>query len=712
VHFKNNELFGSSHTTFNLKFTSVMSSLKILVFAFLILPFHSSASGERILFNLQSDEFERNQSELNPVIFMPYDDMKGSLRMPFEENNSCVDDLAAAANTVLSFELPDSLCMGESFTVVNTSTGSGLTYSWSVNPATAASIDNPTSLTPTFTANGPAGTYTISVTVNSPVSGPETQNFSLYINEAPSVLLVAQDDDCETAILNPEATFALGEEFISSVVWNFVGAVPSSSNEFFPTGIQYNNPGNYTVVVTVENECGTATDSTSFALLQGPVLSLEFPDSVSVEETFTIENNSTGDQLVYDWSVVPASGVDIDDPTSPTPVFTANGPEGFYTISVIVANPVCDPVSQIFDLNVGGNPASDLSFELPDSLCMVESFTVVNTSTGSGLTYSWSVNPATAASIDNPTSPTPTFTANGPAGTYTISVTVNSPVSGPETQNFSLYINEAPGVLLGIQDDDCETAILNPEATFAPGEEFISSVVWNFVGAVPSSSNEFFPTGIQYNNPGSYTVLVTVQNECGIDVGSASFSLLQGPDASFEFPDSVSVGETFTIENNSTGDQLVYDWSVVPASGVDIDDPTSPTPVFTANGPEGFYTISVIVANPVCDPVSQTFDLNVGGNLTVTKEEKGSPYVFTLYPSYPNPFEHETTIRFSAEVGNTLDLGIYTATGQPVYSASKYYSAGFHEIPITRNLLGAPGIYIYRIVFGTQQVSGVMTLQR
>ncbi|MBK6905000.1 MAG: hypothetical protein IPH04_19880 [Saprospirales bacterium] len=53
------------------------------------------------------------------------------------------------------------------------------------------------------------------------------------------------------------------------------------------------------------------------------------------------------------------------------------------------------------------------------------------------------------------------------------------------------------------------------------------------------------------------------------------------------------------MTNNSTGDQLSYQWTVSPAGGVTFSDAASPMPVITVNGPIGLYTITVEVGNPV-----------------------------------------------------------------------------------------------------------------
>ncbi|MBK6904997.1 MAG: hypothetical protein IPH04_19865 [Saprospirales bacterium] len=53
----------------------------------------------------------------------------------------------------------------------------------------------------------------------------------------------------------------------------------------------------------------------------------------------------------------------FSDAASPMPVITVNGPIGLYTITVEVGNPVCDPVTQSFEVLVSqppsGGPVAD-----------------------------------------------------------------------------------------------------------------------------------------------------------------------------------------------------------------------------------------------------------------------------------------------------------------------------------------------------------------
>ncbi|MBK6904993.1 MAG: hypothetical protein IPH04_19845 [Saprospirales bacterium] len=84
-------------------------------------------------------------------------------------------------------------------------------------------------------------------------------------------------------------------------------------------------------------------------------------DFACIGEQLSVTNNSTGDQLSYQWTVSPAGGVTFDNATSPTPSITVNGPIGLYTITVEVGNPVCDPITQSFEVLVSQPPTVDLS---------------------------------------------------------------------------------------------------------------------------------------------------------------------------------------------------------------------------------------------------------------------------------------------------------------------------------------------------------------
>jgi PKD repeat protein len=422
------------------------------------------------------------------------------------------------------------------FTVVNNSTGDELIYAWSVLPTGSATIINVTSGTPTIVFNSQltSGERTLKVMVSNSLCPAVDKSFTVYVNQAPTVNLMPIADDCETLTLTPLVTYNLTDSFISEFNWSFPGANPSTSTAANPANIVYSNPGDYTVNIMVGNECGEAS------------------------------------------------------------------------------------VSQSFRLTDGLEP----SFVVADSVCLGESFTVVNNSTGDDLTYAWSVVPAGSATISNATSGNPTIVFNGPlsSGEYTLNVTVSNSLCPSVSASYTVYVNQAPTVSLLPIADDCEILTLTPTVTYNLTENFISDFNWSFPGANPSTSTAANPMNILYANPGEYNVTIMVGNECGESSASQSFRLLDGPEPSLVVADSVCLGESFTVVNNSTGDDLIYAWTVVPAGSANISDTISGNPTIEFNGPlaSGEYTLNVTVSNSLCPSVSASYTVYVNQAPTVS----------------------------------------------------------------------------------------------
>lgn len=76
------------------------------------------------------------------------------------------------------------------------------------------------------------------------------------------------------------------------------------------------------------------------------------------------------------------------------------------------------------------------------------------------------------------------------------------------------------------------------------------------------------------------------------------------------------------------------------------------------------------------------------------------PMEFKLHPSYPNPFNPETTIRFDLPQESAVRLTIYDPLGREVeVLVSDRLSRGRHEF--TWNASGMPtGLYFYQLTAG------------
>ncbi|MEP0548711.1 MAG: T9SS type A sorting domain-containing protein [Rhodothermales bacterium] len=112
---------------------------------------------------------------------------------------------------------------------------------------------------------------------------------------------------------------------------------------------------------------------------------------------------------------------------------------------------------------------------------------------------------------------------------------------------------------------------------------------------------------------------------------------------------------------------------------------------------EGTYTFDVLIETN--DP--QQPALNVAVTLVVTggvaTEDGATPGAFALRPSYPNPFEHTSTVEFDLPQRAHVTLAVYDVTGRRVATlVDRELEAGTHRA--TWDAAGmAAGTYLYRM---------------
>ena len=109
---------------------------------------------------------------------------------------------------------------------------------------------------------------------------------------------------------------------------------------------------------------------------------------------------------------------------------------------------------------------------------------------------------------------------------------------------------------------------------------------------------------------------------------------------------------------------------------------------------------------------------SASGNLTATNDEVSPALPVTvLYPNYPNPFNPETTLKFSLSKGSDVSLEIYNMKGQRVRQLTNhFYSAGTHTLvwdgkDDNGSALGS-GIYFSRLTSAAVSKTQKMVLMK
>lgn len=288
-----------------------------------------------------------------------------------------------------------------------------------------------------------SGTYTVTL-IDSNSCGVDTETYILVIDTLP----VAEMTLSDTLGCSPlRVDFVdLSTGTINTRGWNFgdPGSGTNNTSTDSMTSHTYNNGGNYNVVLTVSNVCGSVRDTGFIEVNQRVVAGFTAIPSACTPHDVTFTNTSVSDysSVTYAW--------DFGDGTSST---AANPPNktyttpGMYTVTLI-ASDSCgnDTFSQNF--NVYDLPVAD--FTVPTSLtCANASLFFDNTSTNS-THYTWDFGDGSAAFVTTQNNANKTYST---PGTYYITLISRSASSCRDTITDSISIHPNP-VAIFTQDID------------------------------------------------------------------------------------------------------------------------------------------------------------------------------------------------------------------------------------------------------------------
>ena len=166
---------------------------------------------------------------------------------------------------------------------------------------------------------------------------------------------------------------------------------------------------------------------------------------------------------------------------------------------------------------------------------------------------------------------------------------------------------------------------------------------WEFEGGTPGTSNVQNPTGISYNQSGSYNVKLTVSKATGSPVTVTKTAYIQVTDMpTADFPivtGCPGIPVTFNDQSNANGGTLT-NWRWIfgdPSSGIN-DTSYQQNPTHTYNSP-GTYPVSLeVTSNGICKNVkvinAEMYDLpgtaaKPTGQASLCKDVTGTQYITT-----------------------------------------------------------------------------------
>ena len=569
------------------------------------------------------------------------------------------------------------LTQGATLNLSVTATGSPtLTYQWRFN-GTAIPGGTSAALSLFNVQESLEGNY--QCIVSNPY-GSATSTVAVVTIQSPPVIYENGQPQPQTVIQGSNATFsvtAVGDQPFT-YQWRFNGTniAGATSNPLVLTGVQTNQAGNYSVVVS--NAFGFTVSSNALLTVRVPPFIVTQPTPTS--QTVVVGSNATitvvagGDPtLTYQWRL---NGVNVPGATGAVLTLTNVQTSQLGSYSVAVSNPYGTVTSSNATLDVKLAPFVATQ---PQSLAVLVGSPAAFSVTAGGdgpFTYQWRFGGTNLVGATNASFGLGSALTND-AGLY--SVVISSPYGSTTSSNATLTVNVPPTI---ITQPQTLAAVLGSNATFTVVATGDPTLVyqWRFNGATIAGANAatLTLTNVQAAQVGLYSVVVT--NLFGTATSSNAALTVHLPPAiaagaSQPQPQTVIQGSNATFSVTATGDApLTYQWQF---NGATIAGATNNPLVLTGVQTNQAGNYSVVVSNPygsitssnalltvrvppfiVVPPLSQTAVAGLTVSFTVLAG--GDPTLTYQWRHNGNPIAGATGATLTLANVQTNQAGLYS----------------------------------------------------
>ena len=401
-----------------------------------------------------------------------------------------------------------SICIGTNNTITYTGTGvASDTYTWNFS---GGNIVSGSGQGPYIVNWATAGTQLVTLSVNENGCISPLSTNTVIVNPAP-VANQKGNNVCFNNV-NTFTDLSVGNNTVSNWSWNFGDGNTSTLQS--PTHT-YSNPGSYSVTLTITNNFG-CIDTNSINVVVNPLPTVNFSSTtICLGNSTCFGNSSTitsGSIIGWGWNFGDPNSGNNNTSTLQNPCHTYTNVGTFPVILTATSDSGCQILKSL-PTTINQLPVA--SFTAPN-VCLNTSATFANgTTPASGdpiATWNWNFGnaPAGTSAAQNPAY------SYGTSGTYSVTLIAISTKGCIDTIIKSITVYKNPVAAFSHPDSGCaplnNVGFVNA-STSADGT--ITNWLWNFSGGNPSSSIQQNPSGISFNNPGTYNVSLIVMTNFG-----------------------------------------------------------------------------------------------------------------------------------------------------------------------------------------------------
>ena len=480
-------------------------------------------------------------------------------------------------------------CDGRTITFTNLS-ANATAYSWNFGDPGSGANNTSSQINPTHTYPG-VGSYTVTLVVPDSELCTDMITMEVVIQEtelsADFGIKYLSETCSEDSVVVAFSDLSVNTTASPIDTWEWEITPPGG---ILMTGAEptYTFFGSQTVTVTLT--VTTADGCSSSSTQQDIAITLvenadQFQDTVIVCSGGSTQILPGGDpNYLYQWS--PTTG--IDDPTSPSPVFS---PDVTTTYTVLVSHIGIDTCDVVEEVVAFVTPALNLQVSGDGVLCTDQAMLTATTDAPADITWLDDMNNILATGNNY------NFTITG---VHNITVQAEDPYNCIETVDIivrfdpvDVAIPDTSAVCLG---DELDVSITNLD----PGN--ILTYSWTPVNAfVPGTANSASPDVIEVI--GEQTLYVTIQNQFGCIYSDSVIVAVIDPDIVLSFTSEVQCDGSTVIFTNTSTDAFGYVWDFGDGSGPNYE--VSPTHNYGASG-MFFVSLSLVYDVPCEVPALDT----------------------------------------------------------------------------------------------------------